>query len=151
MLYRAHAYVACHRSEETIIFEARPGVDPAERLRDLVAMVWQLPRSMVEHYNLHSESELRAMWAPAEDDAVLLQIGDGSDGPIYASPEHTQIITGPYWSCRLVNARAQADAHITRRRRSAVRKMLADLDPLRGVPRRTGQPEVARQSWEVAR
>lgn len=150
MLYRAHAFIACHRSEVTVFFEARAGQEPLDRLRELCALAWQIPKGLVEAYNVHSETELRVMWGPSDDDAALLQIGDGIDGPSYCSPEHTQVLTGPYWACRLATAREHANTRITRRRRAAMRKLLDQIDPM-AAARRAGQTAgMAQAQWERA-
>lgn len=133
MLYRAHVYSLIASRDEgefTVLFESYRS-NPTEALHKLVAAAWDVPLGAVESYNCHSEPELRTMWGDAADvatrgadrDAVLLQIGDGPDGPRFQCAARTVLLCTPRWHVRLV----AAQEHIQREQRLRCgRQLMAD-------------------------
>jgi hypothetical protein len=115
MLYRAYVYPQFTLSDEPqretlVFFQCDRNQSPSERLRQLVAAAWNTQPALIDFYNLTSEDEHRAMWAPQPGQpalpghAWLLQTGDGPTGPTFADPLRTQLLCGPIWHDRLVQA-----------------------------------------------
>ena len=117
MLYRASVYSFLldreSPGEVLVFFECPPNGHAETVLHELASAAWHLPVGAIEHYNLCSETELRANWAwsvhtnGADRDTALLQVGDGPDGAVYAKPATTMLMVSPYWHQRLATAQEQ--------------------------------------------
>lgn len=110
-LYRAFAYQiqpletyhADVQPEVMVFFESHtPDAAPATLAR-LLALAWGCTPADVEHYNLHSEGELRDH-SDAPGDAALWETGY-SHGPLFHRADRTLMFVRPSTLTRLLQAR----------------------------------------------
>lgn len=143
-LFRAVAYrmermdtPTSERQPEVAVFFEAPTLQAApQHLTALLALAWNCETSLIDHYNLWSEADLRSHSTcdAAAGEAWLLQNGHHL-GPLFCANSRTLMLVRPLTLVRLMKARDKAN-HLAMAQLRCLHRIDAARPPQVAVERR---------------